>query len=245
MNDFAAGGLDLSSLFDQFDAVETLQDLEALFDVLDGVRDGKGRPAVFTAYAVSANPDFGRIRSDRRCYQYESVPETFARLAAEQPAAYEGAWKLWQQGIARGLIQPQFHGREHLNVELIKRKLHAGALDLKFNLDNDCMAALSADPGMPGVAFTEAFELHDRGSVIRHAEVIRDGLDLFERVWGFRSRSFTPPAQALHPSLHGLVESAGVVSIDKPLRCIRPMGDGTYEGKQTIADDSWARRTSL
>ncbi|TXK65572.1 hypothetical protein [Alkalisalibacterium limincola] len=40
----AASGLDLSSHFDQFDAMETRQDLEALFEVLDSVRDGTGDP---------------------------------------------------------------------------------------------------------------------------------------------------------------------------------------------------------
>lgn len=223
----AAGGLDLSSPFDQLDAVETRQDLEALFEVLDSVRDSAKRPAVFTAYVVSANPDFAGIRAQLHRYAYESVTTTFSRLAAEQPAAYAGAWEMWKEGCARGLIRPQFHGREHLNIELIERKLETRASDLQLNLENFCMAALSREPSMPGLSFTRAFALNDRASLLLHADILRDGLDLFEKVWGFRSRSFTPPAQALHPSLNGLVESAGVTSIDKPLRCVRPMGDGT------------------
>ena len=80
---------------------------------------------------------------------------------------------------------------------------------------------------MPGVGFTHAFGLNDRSQLDRHREILRDGLELFEKVWGFRSITFTPPAQKLHPSLFAVAEEGGVVSIDKPLRCMRAMGDGT------------------
>jgi len=222
------GGLDLSGQFDHLDTVETRQDLEALFETLDSVRDGQGRPAMFTAYALSANPDFARIRSYWKRYDYEPVTETFGRLAAEQPAAYDGAWALWREGIQRGLLRPQFHGREHLNVEMLERKLRAGSPDLKFNLENESLAGISDEPSMPGVGFTHAFGLYERVELARHREILKDGLDLFERVWGFRSTTFTPPAQRLHPALYEVAEVGGIVSIDKPLRCTRPMGDGVH-----------------
>ena len=127
-------GLDLSSPFDHLDTVETRQDLEALFEVLDSVRDGRGRPAIFTAYAMSANPDFGRILESGEKYHYETVSDTFSRLSSEQAAAYDGAWALWQEGMAKGLIQPQFHGREHLNIDLFEHKLRQKSPDVMANL---------------------------------------------------------------------------------------------------------------
>ena len=220
-------GLNLSSQMDRYDALETRQDLEALFDVLDSVRDGRGKPAKFTAYALSANPDFARIRDDGDHYYPEAVTETFARLAAEQPEAYAGAWALWQEGRARGLIQPQCHGREHLNVELFEHKLRADAPDLRASLENDSLAAIGGDPAFPGVGFTHAFGLHDSASLSRHRDILADAFEQFEKVWGMRSTTFTPPAQQLHPSLYSDVEVAGTLSIDKPLRCARPMGDGS------------------
>ena len=220
-------GLDLSSPFDHLDTVETRQDLEALFEVLDSVRDRRGRPAIFTAYAMSANPDFGRILKNGEKYYYETVSDTFSRLASEQAAAYDGAWALWQEGMAKGLIQPQFHGREHLNIDLFEHKLRQKSPDVMTNLANKSLAGITCDPAMPGVGFTHAFGLNDRAQLDRHLEILRDGLGLFEKVWGFRSITFTPPAQKLHPSLFEAAEAGGVVSIDKPLRCTRAMGDGT------------------
>ena len=223
----SGAGLDLSSAFDHLDTVETRQDLDALFAVLDSVRDARGRPAIFTAYAMSANPDFGRIRESGEKYHYESVSDTFSRLSSEQAAAYDGAWALWQEGMVKGLIRPQFHGREHLNIDLFEHKLRQRSPDLMTNLENQSLAGINGDPAMPGVGFTHAFGLNDRSQLDRHREILRDGLELFEKVWGFRSITFTPPAQKLHPSLFAVAEEGGVVSIDKPLRCRRAMGDGT------------------
>ena len=219
-------GLDLSSQMDRYDALETRQDLEALFEVLDSVRDSRGRPATFTAYALSANPDFERIRAEGGGYHAEPVPETFARLAAEQPAAYEGAWELWREGMQRGLLRPQFHGREHLNVDLFDHKLRAGAHDLAVNIEHACLAGLSGDPALPGVGFSHAFGLHDDSALPRQREILADGLDRFERVWGFQSTTFTPPAMQLHPSLFDVAVNGGVRAIDKPLRFSRVTGNG-------------------
>lgn len=221
-------GLDLSGQMGRYDTLETRQDLEALFQVLDSVRDGKGESAVFTPYVLAANPDFAAIREDGAQYHPESVTQTFERLAAEQPQAYEGAWVLWQEGMRRGLVRPQCHGREHLNIALFEHKLRQRAPDLLANLENDSLAGIESDPAMPGVEFTHAFGLHDRAELTRHREILSDTFDAFEQVWGYRSTTFTPPALLLHPDLHEDLVQYGVESIDKPLRCCRPLGDGTY-----------------
>ena len=214
-------GLEMSNRFDGFDAVETSHDLEALFDVLSSVSDCQGRPAVLTAYTLCANLDFDSIDTETAEYRYEPLPQTFSRLEEAQGQAYKGAWQLWRDGISTGLLRPQFHGREHLNVELLERKLRAGDKSLTINLANRSLAALKGDSTMPGVGFTHAFGLWERAELDRHKEIIADGLDLFERIFGFRSQTFTPPAQRLHPELFPYVEALGVRAIDKPLHCVR------------------------
>ena len=73
-------GLDMSSRFDGFDTVENRQDLEALFEVLSSVSDGRGRSAVLTPYTLCANPDFDAFNTDEATYRYESLPQTFVGL---------------------------------------------------------------------------------------------------------------------------------------------------------------------
>ena len=210
---------------DYCDSVETREDLHMLYEVLARHRDAQARRAVFTAYALSANPDTDLMRREGR-YAYETLGETFARLAAEEPAAYEGIWLAWQEGMSEGLIRPQFHGREHFSVPLIERKLERGDQDLKDNLEVASMSRLGGVPEMPGVAFNQAFSLHDEALLDQHREIIREGLALFEATFGFASTTFTPPALKLHPSLDGFVAGLGVRSIDKPLSGQQPAGGG-------------------
>lgn len=214
-------GLKLEGRFDRFDALETREDLAALLEVLDSVRDSTGHAAVFTPYALSANPDFAAMRQNLDMYCYEDLPSTLERLAAEDPSAYHGAWALWQEGIDKGFLRPQFHGREHLNLRLLKRKLAQRDQDLMANLENNSMAGLRDDPSLPGVGFTHAFGLADQVDTQQHKEILSDGLALFARVFGRRAQSFTPPAQRLHPDLDAFMETLGISAIDKPLYTVR------------------------
>ena len=222
----AKAGLALEGRFDRLDTLETREDLEGLFEVLDSVRDSTGRGAVFTPYALSANPDFEALRKSPGQYHYEDLPRTFARLSAEDPQAYEGTWALWHEGIERGLLSPEFHGREHLNLRLIEHKLAHRAPDLMANIDVSSLAALRDDPALPGVGFTHAFGLADAADITRHREILTEGLALFQRVFGRPAHSFTPPAQRLHPDLHGFMEAQGIRAIDKPLHTVRGLDRG-------------------
>ena len=221
-----AAGLELNNRFDQYDALETTQDLEALFEVLSSVSDSLGHSAVFTPYALCANPDFDALRNGEQYYRYEALPQTFERLTTDQPESYKGAWDLWRDGMRQGFLRPQFHGREHLNVQLLERKLKKGDKTLKINLESNSLAALDGDSSMPGVGFTQAFGLWERSEVGTHKEIIEDGLKLFEDIFGFKASTFTPPAEAIHPDLYPWLESLGIRGIYKPRWCVRRIDRG-------------------
>lgn len=225
-----AAGLNLSGRMDCFDAMETREDLVQLFDVLDSVKDRNGNPAKFTPYTVVANPDFARIREDGH-YFHELLPVTFERLADQQKTAYQGTWKMWKEGISNGFLQPQSHGREHLNLTLLEHLLKTGNRELRVNLEQESVAGLTSK--LPGIGFSTAFALTSDCAVgttqeqLRgHQEVIESGLDAFQQVFGFHSLTFTPPAQTIHPLLYKVLENGGVKGIHKPIRCWRDLGDG-------------------
>ena len=54
-------GMKVYSRFDALDTLETKQDLELLFEVLESVRDKNGRPAIFTPFALPCNIDFEKM----------------------------------------------------------------------------------------------------------------------------------------------------------------------------------------
>ena len=60
------------------------------------------------------NPDFRKIaQSGFQDYYYELFTETLKRYYPN-----DNVFSVWQEGITARLFQPQFHGREHVNVQM-------------------------------------------------------------------------------------------------------------------------------
>ena len=95
-----------------YDTIATEDDLSLLFDVLNKYIDINGSPAVITANAVIANPDFVRIKnSNFQQYYYKKISDSFQEIKG-----CEHILNRWKEGIANGCFIVQSHGREHLNV---------------------------------------------------------------------------------------------------------------------------------
>jgi len=126
--------------FDQYDCLEDAEDLSQLFDVLNSVRDQNRRPAVFTAYALPANIDFDRMQTENYvAFRYKLLKDTFSELPG-----YEGTWKLWKEGISSGLLCPEFHGREHVNIPLLMRLLTEGNDHMLACIKENSLGALDS-----------------------------------------------------------------------------------------------------
>ena len=137
-------GMKIYSRFDLFDTLETKQDLAELYSVLESVKDKNGRHAVFTTFALPCNVNFEKMESEGyHYYHYETLPETFDKLSKQQPDAYLGAWDLLKEGIEKGLLKPQFHGREHLNLNIFRDKLVKREKELLTALKNKSYTSIS------------------------------------------------------------------------------------------------------
>jgi hypothetical protein len=222
-----SAGVKLKSRFDYFDAMDTREDYEELYEVLSSVKDKNQNSAIFTPYALSVNINFDQVLKDKRGYEYELLPETYKKLAAEDNA-YEGAWKMLHEGISYKLIKPQFHGREHLNVALFEDLLKEQNEHLMVNLKEKSYTGIPINPKKPSVGFTQAFAFWNAQEVEKHKAIIKDGLQCFEKVYGYKSKTFTPPAQQLHPKLFTYVGEQGVDSIDKSRSIQRHLGQDEY-----------------
>ncbi len=140
----------------KYDMLASTEDMEGLFGVLRSVRDSHGRPAVFTALSIMANPDFEKIRQHEfREYFHEPFTHSLERIDGHQEVL-----KLWKEGIASGLFSPQFHGREHLNVSSWLRALQAGETDTMTAFG---MGLYGFTPHKPlnHVNYQDAFDIKD------------------------------------------------------------------------------------
>lgn len=217
--------------FDALDTLETREDLEALVDTLTAVKDKRGRPAVFTPYTLTSNPDFDAMEKEGyETYHHENLLSTFEKVSAEQSQAYEGTWELWQQLIEGGVLNPQFHGREHLNLALIEAKLNNKDRDILTSFQQRSVIALD-DSSYRQKGWTAAFSFWDKEELKLHQQIIEEGLQTFTDIFGYKSVAFTPPAQQFHPDLYPVIQRLGIQAIDRPFLYRQHEGYGKYSWK--------------
>ncbi len=223
-NNLDKAGLTIHTHFDAFDALETKQDLELLFDALSSVKDTNGNPAVFTPFAVPCNIDFEKMADTNfETYYYELLPDTYSKLKG-----YEGTWDLWKEGMTKGLLVPQFHGREHLNLKIFEEKLANKDAELLTALKNRSYTSISSS-GYPTISVTAAFEFWEFKENERFKNIIEDGLNAFEKVFGFRSTHFNPPGGREHPVIHQYLKDCGIRYIDTGFIKKEHQGLGKYK----------------
>ncbi|MBI1224010.1 MAG: hypothetical protein GC192_02120 [Bacteroidetes bacterium] len=221
-------GLKINSRFDAYDTLETRQDLDALYGALSSVKDKKGRHAIFTAYAVPCNIDFEAIvNNGHNGYVYELLPDTFRKLQDLDAINYEGAWNLWKDGIDKGLMAPQFHGREHFSLKIFEKKLATKDRELLCALENRSYTSINNLPNSR-IGWTAAFAFDVKDDTEKFEYILKSGTDAFESVFGNRATSFTPPAHQFPSWLESVLPKYGIKYLDKPFYRKRHLGNGRF-----------------
>ena len=211
------------SHYNLYDALECNDGLIALMETLSKFKDVTGRPPVFTGVNVVANPDFEKIKQNGFLeYVYEPYTETCKRYDN-----HERVYELWKEAIAKRLIVPIFHGREHLNAQFWLRALQMGDKSTLLGFENEVT-------GMPGIKgeklpdFQAAFDIDTVEDLPYQKEVIKTGLDLFEQLYGYRSKYFVPTNGPFNNSLEKDLFDAGIRYINTGKKQREPLGNGQY-----------------
>lgn len=222
-----AKGLKPTSRFDMYDTLETADDLTALYHTLSSVKDKNGNHAIFTAFAMSANINFEKMKENGYShYEYEVLPDTFKKLKG-----YDVAWRLWQEGMQQKLLVPQFHGREHLNVKVLMEALKRKDKDTMNCFENRSYAAIN-DTGYSTIAFPAALDFYEFDENETLKGIVADGLQLFEKVFGFRAISFSPCGSNSYSCVIDPVLAAGGIKyIDTTRFKAEHLGRGKLAGK--------------
>lgn len=222
-------GLAVHTHFDAYDTLETRQDLEALYEVLMSVQDKNGRHPVFTPFALPCNINFEAMEENGYIkYEYEKLFDTYEKLEQQQPEAYCGTWPLWKEGINKGLMKPQFHGREHLNLKVFEEKLAKKDKEVLTALKNRSFTSISST-GYDTISFTAAFSFWNFVENKKFIKIITEGLNAFEKVYGYPSIHFNAPGGDEHPFIHKILKENGIKYIDAPLIKKEHQGNGKYK----------------
>jgi len=190
----------------RYDSLAAEEDLELLFELLTGFKDSLGRHPVITANTVVSNPDFDKIReSDFREYFCEPITETF-----EKYPKHAGCMELWRSGQRERVFHPQSHGKEHLNVVYWLKLLQEDIHHFRLAFDHGCWG-LSNDvyPDL-NRSIQASFDIENGIHLPVLEDSVREGLRLFEEIFGYRSESFIANNFIWSSSLNRVLSEEGV-----------------------------------
>lgn len=171
------------------DTLASNEDLELLMEVLSTVKDSKGNPAKMTFNCCVANPDFKRIKDS--CFEeyfYEPFTETLKRYPN-----HERSFELWKEGIRHKVFQPQFHGREHLNAKMWMHLLKTNVSNVRKAFDYEVFSMNVDSEIDPRNHVLHAYNVLYKEDYEFACCSVKEGLHLFEQLFGFRSESMMAP----------------------------------------------------
>lgn len=200
--------------YSKYDTLATEKDLTRIFEVFSKYKDQNGRHPQITANSVVANPDFKRIKASQfKEYHYELFTDTLKTYPG-----CEGSFALWEKGRDAGLFYPQFHGREHLNIRLWLQALQSGIQSALDTFELNMFAVNSSDTLGKRDNYMAAFDFYDSNHEKEVIESAKDGLRLFEKIHGYKSKSFIAPCYTWSDSMEKAIAEMGVETIQGILK---------------------------
>lgn len=208
-----------------YDALESNEDLEMLFDTLRQFKDATGRHPVMTGVNVVANPDFKAIEDNGFTkYVYEPYTKT-----CERYPNHDRVYDFWKKGIQERLFVPIFHGREHLNVQRWLRSLQSNDQSVRFAFDNGVTGISRGIDKQELPDFQAAFDLDTMEDLPYMKEVLSTGLGLFEKLYGYKAKYFVPTNGPFNNTLEKDLKNLGVEFINTGKKQREPLGNGQYK----------------
>lgn len=188
------------------DSIASEDDLSLLFDVLNSVKDKNGNPAVITANALVANPDFQKIKDDDfENYHFKLITEGFKGIKG-----CEKSLGLWKEGNENGLFRIQSHGREHLNVTRWMHYLKENYPETRLAFDLGVYGLSTTITSEKRKSFLPAFDFTNKEEEMMANQIATEGLQLFEKIFGYKSTSFIAPNYTWGKSLEKTIGECGV-----------------------------------
>jgi hypothetical protein len=196
-----------SRRYNLYDTLASSEDLNALFETLYSFSDENKNPCVFTAVCVVANPDFQKIKeNDFKEYYYEPFTNTLDRYYQNN-----NLFDLWKKGIEYRIFIPQFHGREHLNVGEWMRALQQRDQETLIGFEHGVWGFIRKPFKGSNVSYQAVFDLHQPDDLIIQTRAIKEGLALFQELFGYRARYFVPPNGPFNNSLEKVAAECGII----------------------------------
>jgi hypothetical protein len=190
------------SIYCKFDGLERNNDIELLYDVFDEVEHKHKKKVVFTFNCVSANPNFIQMKTDNMStYHIEKISNTYSNIQDSN-----NVLRYIIQGKEKGYFNPQYHGRDHVNVPMWLNLLQN---DHHFKLAFEYMVwGLSLDvfPNLKK-SIQATYDSNDLSYV---SNSILEGIDIFQESFGEKPKSFIPNNYIYSDFLENILLNQGI-----------------------------------
>ncbi len=206
----------------KYDTLERLEDLEIFETAIKDIYEKYGKKIKITTNFNVVNPDYDKIAaSGYTNYFYQPFKENYF-----QRDKNHAVWMKIQEMIKNQIFQPQYHGREHVNVNLWLSELRDGNPFYQKAFESGCFAIDSPVKNKNQKNVLASLEYNSvedqnfiKGSII-------DGLNIFEDIFDFRSKTIVPTRHVWHTDQESIFKEGGITHIQTSLKQIHPTSDG-------------------
>ena len=209
--------------YEKYDSIASKKDLELLFDLCTTFRDIHDNPIIITANTVIGNPDFQKIaKSNFQEYYWESMVDTM-----EKYYGCDSPFATWKKGIDNKLFYPQLHGREHVNVSLWLKSLRANYPGARLAFENGVFSIVVNKEFDHRCKNTTALRYESEIEFEFVKQSIYDASKMFEKIFGYKSKSFIAPSFSWDRRIEYILRDIGVYYL-------QGMPFHFYNGKRTL-----------
>ena len=210
----------------KYDALENNLDLEMLFEVLQMVKDKNENHPVITANTIVSNPDFDKIKANNfKEYFYEPFTTTLKNYPNS-----DKVYEMILDGIKKKIYIPQFHGREHLNVDQWMLSLQNNDKNI-LEAFNYKMLSISSLNSKMKFGYMEGLDFFSEMEQQNKLKILEEGYTLFEKLFGYKSSTFIANCYIWDELIEQKLSELGVKNIQGILNQRKPILKGTKHTK--------------
>jgi hypothetical protein len=189
----------------RYDTLESYEDLIELEKILDYFVIEYNKKIKITANFITANPDFNRIK-EKQYQEYFFEPFNLTYFNRDRNHDVLNQIK---KMINKDYFQPQFHGREHINVNFWLEELKNQNQDFLNAFKLNCYAIDSKKISMNRKNLMAALEYENDDQKRFIEKSISIGHQIFKDVFGFNSSTFIAPRYVWSDQINDLLLREG------------------------------------
>ncbi len=188
-------------------SLETVEDLEKLYETLLKHRDSKGDHPIFTFNFIVTNPDFKEIsKHGFKAYFYRKLSDGFPQLWDR-----ENLFRRYLRGIKLGIVYPGYHGKEHFNYMVWLNLLKNGDIATLDLFQEEMVFGYRPVWNQIKSPYIDNSILPSRFiNYSQQRQIIRDGVAVFEELFGFTPETTIAPDYCWNSDTENVWSEVGI-----------------------------------